>query len=199
MTSERADSPLTNVGENFNKSKRGLASASEETRLRVAREGGIAPHQRRGLAAASEETRSRVARAGGDARAHDKQGLIEAGRRGGEAVKVRYGREFYREIGEKGGGAVKQRYGSKFYSQIGKRGGEAVKQERGMGYYSTLGRKGGVARTFSSPGISKAEGELDVEQKGGGPGEWVPPVNSRNRRLPPESATALELQDDVSQ
>ncbi len=31
--------------------RRGLASASEETRQRVARKGGIAPHQKRGLAA----------------------------------------------------------------------------------------------------------------------------------------------------
>ena len=38
------------------RAKRGLASATEETRVRVAREGGIAPHNRRGLAAANFET-----------------------------------------------------------------------------------------------------------------------------------------------
>jgi len=127
--------------------RRGLASASEETRQRVARKGGIAPHQKRGLAAANPETRMRVAKAGGEARAQDREGLSEAGRRGGEVVKERYGSEFYREIGEKGGGAVKERYGSEFYSEIGKRGGEVVKQERGAEYYSTIGRKGGEART----------------------------------------------------
>ncbi|HEX2014124.1 MAG TPA: hypothetical protein VLA68_02745 [Nitrososphaera sp.] len=127
--------------------RRGLASASEETRQRVARKGGIAPHQKRGLAAASPDTRSRVAKAGGDARALDREGLSQAGRRGGEVVKERYGKEFYREIGEKGGGAVKERYGAEFYSEIGKRGGDTVKQERGAEYYSAIGRKGGEART----------------------------------------------------
>jgi general stress protein YciG len=47
--------------------KRGLASADEETRKRVAREGGKAPHDERGLEAADEETRKRVAREGGKA------------------------------------------------------------------------------------------------------------------------------------
>ena len=134
------------------RARRGLASASEETRQRVARKGGIAPHQKRGLAAANPETRQRVAKAGGEARAQDKEGLSVAGRRGGEVVKERYGSEFYREIGEKGGGAVKERYGSEFYSEIGKRGGETVKQERGAEYYSTIGRKGGEARnTIEEP------------------------------------------------
>ena len=87
------------------RARRGLASANEETRQRVARKGGIAPHQKRGLAAANSETRLRVAKAGGEARANDKEGLSEAGRRGGEVVKERYGAEFYREIGEKGGEA----------------------------------------------------------------------------------------------
>jgi general stress protein YciG len=133
------------------RARRGLASASEETRQRVARKGGIAPHQKRGLAAANSDTRMRVAKAGGEARAQDRDGLSEAGRRGGEVVKERYGSEFYREIGEKGGGAVKERYGSEFYSEIGKRGGETVKQERGAEYYSTIGKKGGEAKTVIPP------------------------------------------------
>lgn len=49
----------------MNKKKRGLASASVETRKRVGRAGGIAPHKLRGLQAASKETRARVARMGG--------------------------------------------------------------------------------------------------------------------------------------
>ena len=119
------------MGSENGRARRGLASANEETRQRVARKGGIAPHQKRGLAAANPETRSRVAKAGGEARAQDREGLSVAGRRGGEVVKARYGSDFYREIGEKGGGAVKERYGTEFYSEIGKRGGETVKQERG--------------------------------------------------------------------
>lgn len=47
--------------------RRGLASASEETKERVARKGGEAPHEKRGLQAASEETKQRVAREGGKA------------------------------------------------------------------------------------------------------------------------------------
>jgi hypothetical protein len=50
---------------NDKNSNRGLASADEETRERVARAGGEAPHDERGLQAADEETRQRVAREGG--------------------------------------------------------------------------------------------------------------------------------------
>jgi general stress protein YciG len=138
-------------GAETGRSRRGLASANEETRQRVARKGGIAPHMKRGLAAANPETRNRVAKAGGEARAQDREGLSVAGRRGGEAVKEHYGSEFYREIGEKGGGTVKERYGTEFYREIGKRGGETVKQERGSEYYSTIGRKGGEARAVVKP------------------------------------------------
>jgi len=142
--------------------RRGLASASEETRQRVARKGGIAPHMKRGLAAATPETRSRVAKAGGEARAQDREGLSQAGRRGGEVVKERYGTEFYREIGVKGGGAVKERYGPEFYSEIGKRGGEAVRQQKGAEYYSMIGRKGREARTLPSRADQEAE-DLSAE------------------------------------
>ena len=50
---------------NDKNSNRGLASADEETREKVARAGGEAPHDERGLQAADEETRKRVAREGG--------------------------------------------------------------------------------------------------------------------------------------
>ncbi|MDE2439211.1 MAG: hypothetical protein KGN01_07530 [Patescibacteria group bacterium] len=48
--------------------KRGLASASPETRNRVASSGGKAEHEKRGLQATDEETRTRVAVMGGLAR-----------------------------------------------------------------------------------------------------------------------------------
>ena len=38
----------------------------------------------RGLASADEETKERVAKAGGEKRAEDKEGLSEAGRKGGQ-------------------------------------------------------------------------------------------------------------------
>lgn len=57
----------------------------------------------RGLASADKETKTRVARAGGVARAQNPQGLVEAGRKGGERVVSRYGPEHMAEIGRKGG------------------------------------------------------------------------------------------------
>ena len=51
----------------MSRANRGLASADENTRKRVASKGGRAPHEARGLEAASEETRKRVAREGGKA------------------------------------------------------------------------------------------------------------------------------------
>ena len=50
-----------------NNDNRGLASADEKTRKRVASEGGSAPHDERGLETADQETRERVAREGGKA------------------------------------------------------------------------------------------------------------------------------------
>ena len=118
--------------------KRGLAAASEETRLRVARKGGIAPHNLRGLAAADSETRSRVAKAG----AQDKEGLRLAGKKGGEAVKAEYGIEFYHSIGEKGGESVKEKYGIDFYREIGEKGGGIVKEKYGPKFYREIAKHG---------------------------------------------------------
>jgi hypothetical protein len=56
---------MASNNKNDKNSNRGLASADEETRERVARAGGEAPHDERGLQAADEETRKRVAREGG--------------------------------------------------------------------------------------------------------------------------------------
>ncbi|MBO9538960.1 hypothetical protein J7643_00025 [bacterium] len=51
----------------------------------------------------------------------------EAGQKGGETVKEKYGPEFYSEIGQKGGEAVKEKYGPEHYSEIGHKGGQRVK------------------------------------------------------------------------
>ena len=48
-------------------SNRGLASADEQTKKKVASAGGSAPHEERGLQAADEQTKESVARAGGEA------------------------------------------------------------------------------------------------------------------------------------
>lgn len=67
----------------------------------------------------------------------------EAGRKGGETVKERYGPEFYSKIGKKGGETVAERRGREFYAQIGKKGGEALKAKHGREFYAEIGRRGG--------------------------------------------------------
>lgn len=54
----------------------------------------------------------------------------EAGRKGGEAVKKKYGAKFYRDIGRRGGEKIKATRGSAFYAEIGRRGGE----NKGLAY-----------------------------------------------------------------
>jgi general stress protein YciG len=68
---------------NQGKSQRGLGSASEETRKRVASQGGRAAHEQ------------------GKAHEFTSEEAREAGRKGGE--KVSRNREYMREIGRKGG------------------------------------------------------------------------------------------------
>jgi uncharacterized protein len=53
----------------------------------------------------------------------------EAGRRGGERVKAKYGSEFYEAIGRKGGEATKSKYGPTFYEVIGQKGGQKLKKK----------------------------------------------------------------------
>ncbi len=48
----------------------------------------------------------------------------EAGKKGGQTVKQRYGKEFYEQIGRKGGRATKDTHGHEFYENIGKLGGK---------------------------------------------------------------------------
>jgi len=66
------------LSEQGNANKRGLASASSETRERVAKAGGEAPHQKRGLQAAASETRQAVARKGGLARGEQRRKAKQA-------------------------------------------------------------------------------------------------------------------------
>src|SRR6059058_2075659 len=69
--------------------------------------------------------------------------VSEAGRKGGQTVRDKYGHSFYEEIGRKGGDTVKAERGRGFYEQIGKKGGDAVKAERGTPFYEEIGKKGG--------------------------------------------------------
>lgn len=86
-----------------------------------------------GPAAGSEGAR-KIADAHRGSHAHDKEGGFAANP------------DLAREAGRKGGETVKNRYGPTFYQSIGKKGGETVKRERGTEFYAEIGRKGGEMR-----------------------------------------------------
>ena len=81
---------------------------------------------------AGSEGAKKIAEAHRGSHDHDKEGGFaanpdlarEAGRKGGETVKNRYGPSFYQSIGRKGGETVKRERGTEFYAEIGRRGGE---------------------------------------------------------------------------
>jgi uncharacterized protein len=70
-----------------------------------------------------------------------KMTVEEAGRRGGQAVRQKYGPEFYSEIGRKGGRARREELGRAGYAAMGRKGGEVVSQDRD--HMSEIGQKGG--------------------------------------------------------
>ena len=65
-----------------------------------------------------------------------------------------------REAGRKGGETVKNRYGAGFYQDIGKKGGETVKRERGPEFYAEIGRKGGEMRGIRAAERREAAGDV---------------------------------------
>ena len=69
-------------------------------------------------------------------------GTAEA-RRGGEAVRAKYGRDFFAKIGKKGGDTVRREHGPEFYASIGRKGGETTKARQGADFYARIGKKGG--------------------------------------------------------
>ena len=62
---------------------------------------------------------------------------------GGQAVREKYGPEFYSKIGKMGGDAVKEKRGPQFYADIGKKGGDSTKSQHGSAFYSRIGKEGG--------------------------------------------------------
>ncbi len=100
------------------------------------------PKEKPGPEAGSEGAR-RIAAAHQGSHDHDKQGGFaanpalakEAGRKGGEAVKQKYGAKFYQDIGRKGGETVRRERGSEFYAEIGRKGGEARGSRDGQTAY----------------------------------------------------------------
>ena len=73
--------------------------------------------------------------------------VSEAGKKGGQTVKKKYGREFYQDIGRRGGQATKETHGRSFFEEIGKKGGkkggEATRNRYGSGFYEKIGHIGG--------------------------------------------------------
>lgn len=67
----------------------------------------------------------------------------EAGKKGGDTVRNRYGSAFYETIGRKGGQATRERHGASFYESIGQKGGQVVKAKYGADFYEQIGQKGG--------------------------------------------------------
>jgi general stress protein YciG len=55
------------------------------------------------------------------------------------------------EAGHRGGEAVKKKYGHKFYSDIGRKGGQAAQAQRSPQERSDIGRKGGQSRGKQKP------------------------------------------------
>ena len=92
------------------------------------------------------------------AQAH--RGSHEHDREGGFAANP----ELAKEAGRKGGEAVKKKYGPSFYRQIGKKGGETVKKERGSEFYAEIGRRGGEMR--SSRMRQRRAAEKQQEERG---------------------------------
>jgi len=69
--------------------------------------------------------------------------VAEAGKKGGDKVKAKYGKEFYTEIGQRGGAATREKHGPEFYGEIGKKGGQSTADKHGPEFYEKIGKKGG--------------------------------------------------------
>ena len=68
----------------------------------------------------------------------------ENARRGGMAVREKYGQEFFAKIGSKGGKTVRERRGPEFYASIGRLGGQTTRDTLGVDHYERIGRLGGL-------------------------------------------------------
>ncbi len=78
-----------------------------------------------------------------DDKAGGEMSVREAGKKGGDTVRERYGSGFYESIGRKGGEATRERHGAGFYESIGQKGGKVVKEKYGSDFYEEIGHKGG--------------------------------------------------------
>jgi uncharacterized protein len=74
-----------------------------------------------------------------------KRGTEEA-KAGGNAVKEKYGSEYYSQLGRRGGARMRELYGADHYQRIGKKGGMATRERLGVEHYRRAGHKGGTAK-----------------------------------------------------
>ena len=65
----------------------------------------------------------------------------EADRKGGSAVRNKYGEDYYRRIGKKGGTVLKEKRGTEYYRTIAKKGGNANMAKNGIDHFSEMGKK----------------------------------------------------------
>jgi uncharacterized protein len=119
---------------------------------RINFEGGITMAEDKPGPEPGSEGARKIAEAHRGSHAHDREGGFAANP------------ELAREAGRKGGQTVKQKYGQSFYRQIGKKGGETVKKERGSDFYAEIGRRGGEMRS-SRMKAAKAEVEKSQAKK----------------------------------
>jgi uncharacterized protein len=68
----------------------------------------------------------------------------ENAKRGGMAVREKYGHDFFARIGAMGGKKVRERRGPDFYADIGRIGGQRTRETLGVEHYERIGRMGGL-------------------------------------------------------
>ena len=68
----------------------------------------------------------------------------ENAKRGGMAVREKYGHDFFARIGAMGGKKVRERRGADFYADIGRIGGQRTRETLGVEHYERIGRMGGL-------------------------------------------------------
>jgi uncharacterized protein len=94
----------------------------------------------------------------------------EAGQKGGEIVRNKYGSEFFKSIGRKGGEATRATHGHAFYEAIGKmggkKGGEVTRDRYGPAFYEGIGHRGGQkVKALIEQGKKAAANAADAQNK----------------------------------
>jgi hypothetical protein len=108
-----------------------------------------------------------------DEKPNGEMSVREAGKKGGDTVRERYGSTFYEQIGRKGGQATRERHGTEFYELIGQKGGRTVKDRYGADFYEEIGHKGGqkVKKLIAGAKKSSASSDETKETPTGNNGE----------------------------